>query len=62
MKAGWQREKENLYGSETLKEQIDSACRGAAAERQGNYARVAEIRYGKLQELGAETEGCQFET
>jgi ATP-dependent Clp protease ATP-binding subunit ClpB len=52
MKLRWQREKETIYGIRNLKEQIEQAhVAEQQAERQGNYARVAEIRYGKLQEL-----------
>src|ERR1041385_8562200 len=52
MKLRWQREKETIQGIRALKEQIEQAhIEEQQAERQGNYARVAEIRYGRLQEL-----------
>src|SRR5262249_7768422 len=52
MKLRWQREKETIQGIRSLKEQIEQAhIEEQQAERQGNYAKVAEIRYGKLQEL-----------
>ena len=52
MKLRWQREKETIHGIRNLKEQMEQAhVEEQQAERQGNYARVAEIRYGKLQEL-----------
>ncbi len=51
-KLRWQREKELIQSIRTLKEQKDQAhTEEQSAEREGNYARVAEIRYGKLQEL-----------
>jgi ATP-dependent Clp protease ATP-binding subunit ClpB len=52
MKLRWQREKETIQGIRTIKEQIEQAhIEEQQAEREGNYARVAEIRYGKLQDL-----------
>src|SRR5437867_3703808 len=52
MKLRWQREKELIQSIRGLKEQIEQArLEEQQAERQGNYARVAEIRYGKIQEL-----------
>jgi ATP-dependent Clp protease ATP-binding subunit ClpB len=52
MKLRWQREKELIQGIRSLKEQSEQAhIEEQQAERQGNYARVAEIRYGRLQEL-----------
>jgi ATP-dependent Clp protease ATP-binding subunit ClpB len=52
MKLRWQREKETIQGIRALKAEIEQThIEEQQAERQGNYARVAEIRYGKLQEL-----------
>jgi ATP-dependent Clp protease ATP-binding subunit ClpB len=52
MKLRWQREKELIQSIRSLKEQIEQAhTQEQQAEREGNYARVAEIRYGGLQEL-----------
>src|SRR5438132_11503626 len=52
MKLRWQREKELIQAIRSLKEQIEQAhVEEQQAERQGNYARVAEIRYGKIQDL-----------
>ncbi|PYR97203.1 MAG: ATP-dependent chaperone ClpB, partial [Acidobacteria bacterium] len=52
MKLRWQREKELIQSIRSLKEQIEQArVEEQQAERQGNYARVAEIRYGKIQQL-----------
>ena len=52
MKLRWQREKELIQSVRSLKEQIEKAhVEEQQAEREGNYARVAEIRYGKVQDL-----------
>jgi len=52
MKLRWQREKELIQSVRTIKEQIESIhVEEQKAEREGNYAKVAELRYGKLQEL-----------
>src|SRR5262245_16193118 len=52
MKLRWQREKELIQSVRTIKEQIESIhLEEQKAEREGNYAKVAELRYGKLQEL-----------
>ncbi len=52
MKLRWQREKELIQSIRALKEQIESAhVEEQQAERQGEYSRVAEIRYGRLQQL-----------
>ena len=52
MKLRWQREKETIQGIRALKEQIEQAhIEEQQAERKGDYARVAEIRYGKIQDL-----------
>jgi ATP-dependent Clp protease ATP-binding subunit ClpB len=51
-KLRWQREKELIQSIRTLKEQMDQAhIEEQQAEREGNYARVAEIRYGRVQDL-----------
>jgi ATP-dependent Clp protease ATP-binding subunit ClpB len=55
MKLRWQREKEQIQAIRTIKEQIDQAhVEEQQAERAGNYARVAEIRYGRIQQLEAQ--------
>jgi ATP-dependent Clp protease ATP-binding subunit ClpB len=52
MKVHWQKEKEAIQKIRSLKEQIEEAHRQEQqAEREGNLARVAEIRYGKIGEL-----------
>src|SRR5262245_10635814 len=54
MKLKWQREKELIQSVRALKEQIEKAhVEEQQAEREGNYAKVAEIRYGKVQDLEA---------
>lgn len=57
MKAHWKKEKEAIQKIRTLKEQLEEAKRQEQqAEREGNLARVAEIRYGKLGELQKQLE------
>ena len=52
MRLRWQTEKELIQSIRAIKEQIEQAhVEEQQAERQGNYARVAEIRYGKVQDL-----------
>jgi ATP-dependent Clp protease ATP-binding subunit ClpB len=52
MKLRWQREKELIQSVRTIKEEIEALhIEEQKAEREGNYARVAELRYGKAQEL-----------
>ncbi len=52
MKAHWKKEKEAIQRIRSLKEQLEGAKREEQqAEREGNLARVAEIRYGMLADL-----------
>ena len=52
LKAQWQLEKDLIATIRSIKSQIDSSKTEAADfERQGDLARVAEIRYGRLTEL-----------
>ncbi|MCD2186270.1 ATP-dependent chaperone ClpB [Actinomycetospora soli] len=53
--ARWQGEKESINSARDLKEQLE-ALRGESdrAERDGDYARVAELRYGRIPELERE--------
>ena len=52
MKAHWQKEKEAIQKIRSLKGKIEETRREEQqAEREGNLARVAEIRYGKVAEL-----------
>ncbi|HSR13155.1 MAG TPA: ATP-dependent chaperone ClpB, partial [Thermodesulfobacteriota bacterium] len=58
MRAHWQKEKETIQKIRALKEKLEEAKRQEQqAEREGNLARVAEIRYGKLGELQKKLEG-----
>ncbi len=51
LKAKWQQEKEVVEKIQTAKAEIESLKQLAEqAERNGEYGRVAEIRYGKVQE------------
>jgi len=52
MKLRWGREKELIQSVRSLKEKIEAVqIESQQAERQGDYARVAELRYGTLQDL-----------
>jgi len=52
MKLRWQREKELIQSVRTIKEKIEAVhIEEQQAEREGNYAKVAELRYGKVQDL-----------
>ena len=51
-KSQWQTEKERIEAIRSLQAQMEDAKRQEEiAERQGQYDKVAEIRYGKLNEL-----------
>jgi ATP-dependent Clp protease ATP-binding subunit ClpB len=52
MKLRWQREKELIQSVRSIKEEIEAVhIEEQKAEREGNYAKVAELRYGKVQDL-----------
>jgi ATP-dependent Clp protease ATP-binding subunit ClpB len=52
LRAHWQLEKELIQSIRTMKEEVENAKQEAERnERQGNLAKVAEIRYGVLTEL-----------
>jgi ATP-dependent Clp protease ATP-binding subunit ClpB len=52
MKAHWRKEKETIQKIRSLKEKMEEAKQEEQqAEREGNLARVAEIRYGRMGEL-----------
>ena len=52
LKAKWQSERERLQTLQQTKEGIEQAkIEAQQAERTGDYARVAELRYGKIVEL-----------
>jgi ATP-dependent Clp protease ATP-binding subunit ClpB len=61
-KAKWQGEKALVDKIQQAKEQTEQLkAEAERAEREGNYARVAEIRYGQLQAVQAEIEKTQTE-
>jgi len=52
MRAHWQKEKELIQAIRTIKEEQEQlGAESQLAEREGNLAKVAEIRYGKALEL-----------
>src|SRR5688572_16006978 len=52
MKLRWEREKELIQSVRAIKEKIEAVhVEEQQAEREGNYAKVAELRYGKTQDL-----------
>ena len=56
----WQGEKNLLNRIQQNKQQIETLkFEAEKAEREGNYAKVAEIRYGKLQQLEKDIEATQ---
>src|SRR5690554_475373 len=58
IKAKWDQEKEMTSQVQKAKEAIeDLKVEAEKAEREGDYGRVAEIRYGKIKESEAELEG-----
>ena len=60
MKAKWEGEKALLSQIQSNKQQIEQLkFEAERAEREGNYGRVAEIRYGKLQALEADIQRIQ---
>jgi ATP-dependent Clp protease ATP-binding subunit ClpB len=51
LRAKWQKEKEAVEGIQKIKEQIEQfKFEADQAERNGDYGKVAEIRYGKIKE------------
>ena len=59
-KQKWQGEKNLLNHIQQNKQQIEALkFEAEKAEREGNYAKVAEIRYGKLQQLEKDIEATQ---
>ncbi|MDZ7831339.1 MAG: ATP-dependent chaperone ClpB [Desulfobacterales bacterium] len=58
MNAHWQNEKEVIQEIRTIKSELDQlTTEEQKAEREGNYEKVAEIRYGKRNELRTRLEG-----
>lgn len=61
LRAKWQGEKEVVEGIQKVKEQIETLkFEAEQAERNGDYGKVAEIRYGKIKE--SETQLRSFES
>jgi ATP-dependent Clp protease ATP-binding subunit ClpB len=57
LKAKWQNEKEIVENIQQAKEHIESfKLQAEQAERAGDYGKVAELRYGKIQEAEAKLE------
>ena len=62
MQAKWQHEKDLVNKIQQNKQQIETLrFEAERAEREGNYAQVAEIRYGKLKALEDEIRSVQAE-
>lgn len=60
LRAKWQGERDIIEGIQTQKESIDNyKLEAADAERRGDYGKVAELRYGKIQEAEKEIERLQ---
>ena len=60
MRAKWQQEKEYADRIQSAKQEIESLKFEAdKAEREGNYGRVAEIRYGRIKEVEEEIKKAQ---
>ncbi|QJX47327.1 ATP-dependent chaperone ClpB [Hymenobacter taeanensis] len=60
LKAQWENEKSALTSIQTEKENIERyKLEAEQAERQGDYGRVAELRYGKIQEAEAKLKELQ---
>ena len=61
-RAKWEREKNVIDRIQKAKEEIEEAkFEAEEAERQGDYGRVAELRYGKVKEAEAEIEKLKVE-
>lgn len=61
MKLQWTSEKEAIKGIQTIKSRIESCkTEEVNAQREGNLARAAELRYGQLVELNKELETEQL--
>lgn len=60
LKAKWQAEKEVINKIQQYKVEIEDAkFQADKAEREGDYGKVAELRYGKIKELETEIETLQ---
>lgn len=57
VKAQWEAEKEVVLGGQKLKEEIEQLkLAGSRAERESDYGKAAEIRYGRIPELEQQLE------
>lgn len=62
LKAKWQAEKDVINKIQHNKVQIEDAkFQADKAEREGDYGKVAELRYGKIKELETEIENLQLQ-
>ncbi len=62
LRAKWESEKSVIEAIQKRKEEIDQLkFEAEQAERQGDYGRVAELRYGRVKEVEAEIEKFQHE-
>ncbi len=62
LKAKWQSEKDLVDSIQTIKQDIEEyKLEAEQAERDGNYGRVAEIRYGKIKEAEDELKNLEAE-
>ena len=62
MRAKWQGQRDLLKKIQTNKDRIEQLkIEAQQAERQGDYGRVAEIRYGRIQEAEKEIGAYQEE-
>jgi ATP-dependent Clp protease ATP-binding subunit ClpB len=60
LRAKWQGEKEVVEGIQKVKEQIENLkFEAEQAERNGDYGKVAEIRYGKVKEAETQLKGFE---
>ncbi len=60
LQSKWLHEKELVNKIQQNKQETDNLrFEAERAEREGNYAKVAEIRYGRMQQLEAETKAIQ---
>jgi ATP-dependent Clp protease ATP-binding subunit ClpB len=60
LKAKWQSEKEAIEGVQKVKAQIEDYKQEASNyEKQGDFGKVAEIRYGKIQEAEAQLKSLE---
>jgi len=58
----WKAEKDSVENIQNIKQQIeDYKLEAERAEREGDYGKVAELRYGKIKEAQIELEKCQNE-